>query len=166
MLTEREAFLSTEQKNNLEVELKIASFERTISKKRETLTYATAKLSEMTDQVEVVRGTLSKAAAEMAGRRDRVALQVRQGTRRVAPLVASRVDRPRQAQERRRRRHRVRVRAAERWREIVRPHARDPLLAAPRARELVDQQARVEARACGIRRLTNRLDRFSRRRNC
>ena len=73
VLNEREAFLVTEEKNNAEVELKIAAFERTISKKRETLTYATAKLSEMADQVEVVRGTLSKAAAEMAGRKERVA---------------------------------------------------------------------------------------------
>ena len=72
VLTEREAFLTTEQKNNAEVELKIASLERTIAKKRETLTYATAKLSEMADQVEVVRGTLSKAAAEMAGRKEKV----------------------------------------------------------------------------------------------
>jgi len=72
VLTEREAFLATEQKNNAEVELKIASLERTIAKKRETLTYATAKLAEMADQVEVVRGTLSKAAAEMAGRKEKV----------------------------------------------------------------------------------------------
>ena len=40
VLTERETFLSTEQKNNAEVELKIAGLERTIAKKRETLTYA------------------------------------------------------------------------------------------------------------------------------
>ena len=31
VLTEREAFLTTEQKNNAEVELKIASLERTIA---------------------------------------------------------------------------------------------------------------------------------------
>jgi len=72
VLTEREAFLTTEQKNNAEVELKIASLERTVAKKRETLTYATAKLAEMADQVEVVRGTLSKAASEMAGRKEKV----------------------------------------------------------------------------------------------
>jgi DNA repair exonuclease SbcCD ATPase subunit len=42
VLTEREAFLTTEQKNNAEVELKIASLERTIAKKRETLTCASA----------------------------------------------------------------------------------------------------------------------------
>ena len=72
VLTEREAFLTTEQKNNSEVELTIASLERTIAKKRETLTYATSKLSEMADQVEVVRGTLSKAAAEMASRKEKV----------------------------------------------------------------------------------------------
>jgi chromosome segregation ATPase len=55
VLTEREAFLSTEQKNNSEVELKIAGFERTIAKKRELLTHATHKLDEMADQVEVTR---------------------------------------------------------------------------------------------------------------
>lgn len=38
VLSERESFLTTEQKNNAEVELKIASLERTIAKKRETLT--------------------------------------------------------------------------------------------------------------------------------
>lgn len=97
------------------MELKITSLERTIAKKRETLTHATARLSEMADQVEVVRacakvacakfrgtircfrvdainsthtyactytsrvwcgrqvrGTLSKAAAEMAGRKEKV----------------------------------------------------------------------------------------------
>ena len=86
VLNEREAFLVTEEKNNAEVELKIAAFERTISKKRETLTYATAKLSEMADQVEVVRGTLSKAAAEMAGRKERVASLTQQIDERKARL--------------------------------------------------------------------------------
>ena len=38
VLTERESFLSTEQKNNAEVEIKITSLERTIAKRRETLT--------------------------------------------------------------------------------------------------------------------------------
>jgi len=72
VLSEREAFLQTEQKNNQEVELKIASHERSIAKKREVLTYATAQLAELADQVEVVRGTLSKAAAEMAQRKGHV----------------------------------------------------------------------------------------------
>jgi len=72
MLAEREAFLKTEQKNNVEVELKIAAHERAIAKKREALTYANAKLNELADQVEVVRGTLSKAATEMAKRKGSV----------------------------------------------------------------------------------------------
>ena len=69
VLTERDGFLQTEQKNNQEVELKISAHERSIAKKREVLTFATAQLSELADQVEVVRGTLSKAAAEMAQRK-------------------------------------------------------------------------------------------------
>lgn len=35
LLAEREAFLKTEQKNNIEVEMKINSHERTIARKRE-----------------------------------------------------------------------------------------------------------------------------------
>ena len=73
VLAERETFLAAEVKNNSEVELRISALERQIGKKRETLTYASAKLEEMAEQVETVRGTLSKAAAEMAGRKERVA---------------------------------------------------------------------------------------------
>mmetsp|Transcript_3573 Transcript_3573/g.9535 ORF Transcript_3573/g.9535 Transcript_3573/m.9535 type:complete len:880 (+) Transcript_3573:71-2710(+) len=73
VLTERESLLTTQQKNNAEIELKISAMERTIGKKRETLTFATTQLADMEEQVETVRGTLSKAASEMAGRKSKVA---------------------------------------------------------------------------------------------
>lgn len=44
----------------------------TVTLARQALTYANAKLNELADQVEVVRGTLSKSASEMAQRRGRV----------------------------------------------------------------------------------------------
>ena len=72
-LAEREAFLLSEQKNNVEVENKITALERSVAKSRETLTKANMQLREMEDQVETVRGTLSKAASEMANKKVRVA---------------------------------------------------------------------------------------------
>ncbi|KOO52804.1 flagella associated protein [Chrysochromulina tobinii] len=73
VLAEREAFLLSEQKNNVEVENKITALERSVAKSRETLTKANMQLREMEDQVETVRGTLSKAASEMANKKVRVA---------------------------------------------------------------------------------------------
>jgi len=68
-LAEKAAFLKTEEKNNFEVEMKIGAAERTIGKKREIQLSEAARLSELNDQVEVLRATLAKAAGEMAKRK-------------------------------------------------------------------------------------------------
>mmetsp|Transcript_21284 Transcript_21284/g.48925 ORF Transcript_21284/g.48925 Transcript_21284/m.48925 type:complete len:652 (-) Transcript_21284:377-2332(-) len=68
-LAEKAAFLKTEEKNNAEVEMRIAAAERAIGRRREQQLGEAARLSELSDQLETLKGTLSKAADDVSKKR-------------------------------------------------------------------------------------------------
>jgi len=72
VLSEKAAFLQTEEKNNAEVESKITAVERALGRKREEQQRAKAMGEAVAEQVDVARSTLGHAASEMGKRKAQV----------------------------------------------------------------------------------------------
>ncbi|PNH02795.1 Coiled-coil domain-containing protein 39 [Tetrabaena socialis] len=61
-------FLENEMLNNKEADARVAYYEREVAKQRDLLTREQARQEELTNQVELVKATLSKAATELSQR--------------------------------------------------------------------------------------------------
>mmetsp|Transcript_19163 Transcript_19163/g.51608 ORF Transcript_19163/g.51608 Transcript_19163/m.51608 type:complete len:883 (+) Transcript_19163:180-2828(+) len=70
---EREEELAAQEKGNEELDAQIANDERELEKVRQAQARSTAGFDEITDQIEVMKNTLSKAAAELQNKKDETA---------------------------------------------------------------------------------------------
>ncbi|KAI9341964.1 coiled-coil domain-containing protein 39-like protein [Obelidium mucronatum] len=72
IINEKQAFLNMQLSNNSDTEKRIAICDRTVSKHRVEHSDALASLSQLQDDVEVLRSTLSKTSTDLANRRNEV----------------------------------------------------------------------------------------------